>query len=166
MWYIWCYMTVIFRWYLNRRTPKFTYLLNKLFYHLFKRHFTISKPQPYSHFERPLLDAEAAYRVLFLLISFLALIFYGTLYPLCMYYIFIKSDVARTVLASMKKSGEWELYIATCTYVWTAPSRSHNLQHNRSVGDAYKSDYRYAKCRLYSNKWVVTKINRIAVSHL
>ena len=99
-------MSVIFRWYLNRRTPKFTYLLNKLFYRLFKCHFTISKPQPYNHFERPLLDAEAAYRVLFLLISFLALFFHGTLYPLCMYYIFIKSDVARTVLTSVKRSGE------------------------------------------------------------
>lgn len=86
--------------------PKLITLLNSLYYRLFKRHFAAGKPQPYGHFERPLFDAESAYRIIFLLGSFLSLTYHGIFYPLCLGYLFLKSDFAITVVVSVTKSGE------------------------------------------------------------
>ena len=91
------------RWRLSQREPKLLKILAKIL----NRPIKITKPQPYGHFNRSIVDIWGCYRILFFLCSCVSLGTDGTFYPICLIYIFIDTEFMGTILTSVTKSGEW-----------------------------------------------------------
>ena len=68
----------------------------------------VAKPQPHAHFDRPLINTETVYKLIFLISSLISInpVLQGAFYPACLFYIFNNSEVTRTIGKSVTKSGE------------------------------------------------------------